>query len=255
MSLDDFIDAEKESEEKFTIIEFPSSEELKHVLNNKTKRHVIMIFANCNIDNKGRAKSTLSDGDKIILIKPDGTLLVHENKKREPVNWQPPGSKVNALTKNDKLIILSKRDKPREELKIQINHVYFIATMKVQQGRFKLLGSEKDMVDYVQSNPDILEEGLKVVKREAPTPYGFIDLIALDREGNTVIMEFKRRTATVSTVLQLSRYIKYYSKYNKEKLRGVIVAPKITDEALLLLKNMGFEFKKLDPSKLHTTKQ
>ncbi len=247
MSLDDFLGNNNREIAKYEIIESPSLYEAREFINKFKHRCVLIVFANCEIEYEGRAKSSLTPGDRLIITKPDGTILVHEDKKRMPINWQPPGSKIIAKEENNKLVIYSKRDKPKEELFVKVDEVYFIACVHISRGRFKLIGSEKDMVDFAVKHPEIIEEGLRIIKREAPTPYGYIDLVGIDKDGNTVILEFKRVTATLSAVLQLSRYVSYYEKVTGNKLRAILVAPGITDDALILLRGKGFKFVKLDP--------
>ncbi|MGQ4892131.1 MAG: endonuclease NucS [Candidatus Njordarchaeia archaeon] len=242
--MDDFLSIKPA--EKYLLLEEPEAEEAINFINQQKTNMVLVIFANCEVNYEGRAKSTLSSGDRIIIIKPDGTLLIHEDSKRKPVNWQPPGSRIKAIKRGKKMYIVSRRDKPKETVEIQIDTVYVIMAAKVEKGRFKLYGSEKDLVDYVEKEPEVIEEGLKILRREALTPYGYIDLVGEDQNGNTVIMEFKRGTANVSAVLQLMRYISFYEKHVKNKIRGIIVAPKITDNALFLLKTRGLEFKRVD---------
>lgn len=250
MTLDDFFSQTGESWSKYIVMEEPDPQEISELITRLKHLYMITIFARCEINYEGRAKSKLSIGDRLILIKPDGTLLVHEDKKREPINWQPPGSKIINTLDGEKLKIVSKRDKPREILEINIYNVFFIAFARVTRGHFELIGSEKSMVDAVMKNPSIIEEGLKIVRREANTPFGYVDLVGIDRDGNTVLMEFKRGTATLSAVMQLIRYIEYYSKFAEGHLRGIIVAPDITDYALFLLKSRGLEFRKVNPKDL-----
>jgi len=53
--------------------------------------HLLEILGECQVEYKGRARSQLSRGERLILLKPDGTLLVHTAQKAKPVNWMPPG--------------------------------------------------------------------------------------------------------------------------------------------------------------------
>lgn len=51
----------------------------------------LLVVGNCWVDYLGRARSTLEPGERILMIKGDGSLLVHRPVGYEPVNWQPPG--------------------------------------------------------------------------------------------------------------------------------------------------------------------
>jgi len=45
------------------------------------------------IDYRAEQDPFLDWGERIIIIKQDGAVLVHQPIMREPVNWQPSGSK------------------------------------------------------------------------------------------------------------------------------------------------------------------
>jgi len=72
----------------------PTNEDLNNFINLYIGRYILILLARCKVFYEGRAKSQLEEGDRLIIIKPDGTFLIHKDKKREPVNWQPPGSKI-----------------------------------------------------------------------------------------------------------------------------------------------------------------
>jgi len=215
------------------------------------RSHVIILFLNCQVKYSGRAESFLEYGDRILMIKPDGTLLIHGQSKREPINWQPPGSTI-VIRVNDKvLVIRSIRPHPREEIIISSPVVYVAAAFKCTKGKFLLWGSESEMVDFLIKHPEIFEKGIKFIGKEVQTPYGKVDLVGEDSKGRFVIFEFKRSIAQLQGVSQLKRYVDYYTKLRKD-IRGVLVAPNITSSALRLLKEYGLEFLRLQPVKRMT---
>jgi len=59
-------------------------------------------------------------------LKADGSFLIHQNKKIEPVNWQPPGFKVKYEIQNKKIIIKSIRKKPFETIEVEVSKIYMI---------------------------------------------------------------------------------------------------------------------------------
>jgi len=210
------------------------------------RSHVITLFLNCEVRYHGRAKSFLDYGDRILIAKPDGTLLIHGNFKREPINWQPPGSILMVQANDKELIIRSIRPHPREEILINSPVVYVATAFRCTKEKFILWGSEAEMVDFLMRNPGVFESDIKFIGREVQTPYGKVDLVGEDAKGRFVVFEFKRSTAQLQAVSQLKRYVDYYSKLRKE-IRGVLVAPSITSSALRLLKEYRLEFLKLQP--------
>ena len=96
---------------------------LKKGIKNKS---LIVITACCKVSYEGRAKSELGLVDRVILLKADVSFLIHQNKKREPVNWQPPGCKVKYEIQNKNIILKSIREKPFETLKVELSKIYMI---------------------------------------------------------------------------------------------------------------------------------
>lgn len=56
------------------------------------------------------------------------------------------------------------------------------------------------MVDEVVRNLGIMEDGFKPIGKEVETPYGKVDLIGEDSEGNMVVIEFKRSSPIASGI-------------------------------------------------------
>ncbi|ARM76710.1 endonuclease NucS [Acidianus manzaensis] len=227
----------------FSILQEPDFSQAYQFLSNSIYNRLITVFADCDIIYEGRASSIATLAPRLIIIKLDGSLIVHENVKREPLNWQPPGTKI--LIIKEPFTILGIRRKPKEELRIRLHNIYYITSALVKDGEFKLEGDEIDFVNAVIKNPNLIENGLKIIQREYRTPYGIVDLLGEDSNGIKVIMEFKRRRASLQAVSQLHRYVIYGHK-QFGKCRGLLVAPSITENALNLLRNLNLEFKQLN---------
>ncbi|MCR8432773.1 MAG: endonuclease NucS [Candidatus Korarchaeota archaeon] len=233
--------------EKYVILEKPSLEEAAEFVRRNWRHCVILIFAFCSVNYRGRAASQLSPSDHFIITKPDGTLMVHGPEKREPINWNPPGAIVTSYVEGDKLVIRSRRHYPKEIVVINCYDVYLILGMSTKSGKFELFMSESQMVDYVWKNPSIIEDGFTPISREYRIRFGVVDLYGYDKDGNILICEFKRRVADIQDVGQLALYVESVQKTTGRNVRGILVAPGVSETALLALKEKGLEFRKLDP--------
>lgn len=60
--------------------------------------------------------------------------------------------------------------------------------------------------DLLVQNPDMLGADLKLVGRQTPTQNGWLDLLAVDRDGRLVVYELKRSTLTREAVTQVLDY-------------------------------------------------
>lgn len=198
----------------------------------------------------------LPKGDRIVIVKPDGTLLVHQGKKREPVNWNPPGCKAATKLGQEGLQLISKRNKPEEKLLVLFKKLKLVAAFElVDEEELHLIGTESDLVKAVLDNPSLIEENFKPIESEKPIQYGVIDLYGVDEKGNGTAIEFKRATATLSAVGQLKRYTNELEKELNKNVRGILAAPSITSGTLKLLKKEGLEYLKMEEPPTHTIEE
>jgi len=228
----------------------PSREEIVKILNRALSSDaVITLFAYCRVFYDGRAKSELGPGDRVIIIKPDGSFLIHQKNKREPANWQPPGSVVSIVVEDGKIILKSVRRKPKETLEVELIKTYLVSYFQAEDyEELALTGSEAEMADLIFENPSLIEEGFKPLFREKPIKHGIVDVLGRDKHGNLVVLELKRRRADLHAVSQLKRYVESLREEHGN-VRGILIAPSITAGAKKLLEKEGLEFKKLNPPK------
>ncbi|MAE13506.1 endonuclease NucS [Candidatus Woesearchaeota archaeon] len=209
--------------------------------------HLVILTGLCSVEYDGRAESYLPEGERVILIKSDNSLQIHQPTGNTPVNYMKEGATHSFYEEGGNLVIRSSLEK--ERLLITVLKVHDLITRKLQDGQgIQLQGNEKDMSDYIYANPDVIEDGFKPLSREEHTKYGFIDVFGNDRDGNLVVVECKRFKADPSAATQLRRYVEKIKKSKGvSKVRGVLVAPKISKNGLVMLTDWGFSFKKFDP--------
>jgi RecB family endonuclease NucS len=111
----------------------------------------------------------------------------------------------------------------------------------VDKSELKIAGHEVDIHEAIEEEPEIVEQGLKVIEREKETPAGFIDVFARDQKGRYVVIEVKRNP-DYNTVLQLQRYVDEIKDEFRGDVRGILVAPKMTDKILDYLEERDLEF-------------
>jgi endonuclease len=214
-----------------------------------SKRAFIIIIACCSIEYRGRATSRLGYGDRTIIIKADGSFLVHQDRNLEPVNWQPPNCKFTAKIVDDKIHILGIRRNPNESLEIQINKTHLASYHIGEDSKtLELAGYEGDMREMIFKNPELIENGFRATSKEYSVSSGFIDILGKDKNGNLVVIELKSRRAGVNAVKQLKRYFDDFRDH-KDFVRGILIAPSITEDALERLESFEMEFKELEPPK------
>lgn len=215
-----------------------------------TQRKTLIVVGNCQVHYAGRANSTLEAGDRVLIIKADGSLLVHRPVGYEPVNWQPPGSVFHVRLGKDTVEIHAVRHKPRESVTVTFSNVYMASALSLEDsGEFMLYASESDMHRAILVEPSLLEEGFKPISYEKKVEPGFVDVYGVDKAGRLVVVEVKRKTAGKEAALQLARYIDAIKAKADREIRGVLAAPSLGKDVQRLLETLGLEFKALDPKK------
>lgn len=215
-----------------------------------SQRKTLIVVGNCWVHYLGRAKSKLEPGERILIIKEDGSLLVHRSVGYEPVNWQPPGCIFHVQTRQDVLEIRAVRQKPAESVRIFFGDVQMVSGFSlVDSGEFSLYASEADMQKAILVDPSLVEEKLKIISYEKKVEPGFVDVYGVDKEGRLVVIEIKRKTAGKDAAIQLAKYIDAIRGKASRQVRGVLVAPNIAKDVQRLLVTLGLEFKHLDPKK------
>ncbi len=90
---------------------------------------------------------------------------------------------------------------------------------------FEVEHEEKTLEDWLESNPDgILEDsGVLVIGRQVRTNLGgFIDLLGVDRAGDTVVVELKRDRSPRDTIAQSLEYASFVERLGAGQLEGVL---------------------------------
>jgi RecB family endonuclease NucS len=215
-----------------------------------SKRKALIIVGNCWVDYHGRACSKLEPGERIVIFKEDGSVLVHRPVGYEPVNWQPPGCIFQTNASGKVLQIRAVRRKPHESVRISFDPVYLVAVLSLEdKGEFALHASEEDMQKAILMEPSLVEDGFKPISYEKKIEPGFVDVYGVDKTGKFVVVEIKRKTASKDAALQLAKYVEAIRGLTNREVRGVLAAPNLAKGVQRLLETLGLDFKVLDPRK------
>lgn len=213
---------------------------------------VATLWGRCTVEYDGRAASYLGPGDRLVVLKPDGTLLVHTTTGQQPANWQPPGSTHEPSVSNDRLRIVSRRSTPEEELTVEFQRVEHLAAFDgVDEQDVALAGTEADLRQRILDDPALVEAGFRPLATERDTAAGAVDVYGEDAAGTPVVLELKRRRVGPEAVGQLDRYVAALHRDLPAgaAVRGILVAPSLTDRAHALLDERDLEFVSLSPGR------
>ena len=210
---------------------------------------MVIAVGNCTVRYEGRAASKISAGDRVVIIKSDGTFLVHQSKKMAAINYQGPGAKVRCeAQKSGDLCIIAERQKPmHEKIEVEFSSIMFIHSFHVRDdAQIKVSGTERELSNLLMTDLSVIEPGLVPLQQESGLAKGMIDILAEDSEGNIVVVELKRRTAGLAAASQLIRYVQELQKRKSRKVRGILCSPEVSPNAKSFIEKEGCEWRKLD---------
>jgi RecB family endonuclease NucS len=211
----------------------------------------VCIFASCTVNYSGRAETFLDRGERMILIKADSSVLIHQPNGTTPINYMKSGTQLTVIETEGEFILECFHKKEKAWLEITLHSILDIVSRKLDDGQKLLLeGNEKDMSDYIRMQPSLIAGNFIPISREEQTDVGFIDVFGHDGEGGLIVVECKRVTAGLQAVDQLRRYVERVKEIKGiAQVAGYLAAPAITPNAEQMLISFGFSFCCVDPPK------
>ena len=207
-----------------------------------------LVVARCQVDYAGRLTAHLPMANRVLMIKADGSVLVHsDGGSYKPLNWMSPPCKVTEGVNDDGQVEWTVVGKDEDTLRILIEEIHHESShdLGVDPGLQKD-GVEKHLQELLAEHPATIAEGLTLVRREYPTAIGPVDILAKGPDGGTVAVEIKRR-GDIDGVEQLTRYL---DLLNRDPLlspvRGVFAAQEIKPQARVLATDRGITCLVLD---------
>lgn len=202
---------------------------------------VRLVVARCQVDYAGRLTAHLPMATRVLMIKADGSVLVHsDGGSYKPLNWMSPPCTVREGTTDDGQVEWTVTSKTADTLRILIEDVIHDSShdLGIDPGLQKD-GVEKHLQVLLAEHPATLAEGLTLVRREFPTAIGPVDLMCRDGEGRSVAVEIKRR-GDIDGVEQLTRYLELLNRDPfLSPVRGVFAAQEIRPQARVLATDRG----------------
>lgn len=105
---------------KTKTIENPQNRELYDFIEKSLNKRVFLtLIANCKIKYTGK---TMNSKDRLIMIKPDGSFIIHHEHDFKPLASLPPHSKFRTKIMGDKIAITA--IKSNKLLEIEIIRAY-----------------------------------------------------------------------------------------------------------------------------------
>ena len=193
-----------------------------------------LVVARCEVTYTGRLTAYLPEAIRLLVFKADGSVLVHaDSGGYKPLNWMTPPTVVEH---GEHLIVVRKRaGRSEDRLEIRIADVLAEFEHELgEDGGLEKDGVERHLQEALAGRPEVLEGGLRLVRREWPTEIGPVDLMCRDTDGGWVAVEIKR-VGTIEAVEQLSRYLEVLRRDPTfAECRGILAAQVVKPQARTL---------------------
>ena len=164
-----------------------------------------LVVARCEVRYTGRLTATLPEAVRLLVIKSDGSVLVHDDTGGyKPLNWMTPPTVLE--DEGDRIVVRKRAGKSEDRLEILIAEVLSDVTHDRGSLRHCRRTASNGTAGGAGRAAGLLGGGLHLVRREWPTDIGPVDLMCRDEEEEWVAVEIKR-VGTIDAVEQLTRYL------------------------------------------------
>ncbi|WP_420638739.1 endonuclease NucS [Candidatus Poriferisocius sp.] len=202
-----------------------------------------LVIARCSVDYQGRLSAHLPEAVRLIMVKADGCVCIHaDGGAYKPLNWM---NAPNRLSESDGVWTVV--NPAGEKLTITIAELISDTTFElgVDPGLDKD-GVEAHLQELLAASPEVLGDGIRLVRREYPTDIGPVDLLCRDAHGATIAVEVKRR-GDIAGVEQLTRYLQFLNQDPVlAPVRGLLAAQVVRPQARALSADRGIECVEVD---------
>ena len=206
-----------------------------------------IIILQCSVSYEGRLEAYLPTAKRLILNKSDGCVAIHaDGGAYKPLMWMNAPNRI--IESPSECVVTNPKG---EKLRIKIEEIFSDTSHEFgdDPGLTKD-GVEAHLQELLSENPENLEEGLTLSKREYFTDIGPVDLLCRDANGIAVAVEIKRKGG-IDGVEQLARYLEYLNKDPKLRpVRGIFAAQQIAPQAKTLAKDRNIETVEIDYDEL-----
>jgi endonuclease len=204
---------------------------------------VRLVIARCTVDYIGRLTAHLPLAPRLLIVKADGSVLVHsDGGSYKPLNWMPPPCRLEESPSFWRVV-----NRGGEELRITIEEVLHDSSHELgaDPGLVKD-GVEAHLQELLAAQIHLLGDGWRLVRREYPTAIGPVDLMCRDAKSMAVAVEIKRR-GEIDGVEQLTRYLELLNRDPRlAPVRGILAAQEIKPQARVLATDRGIQCVTLD---------
>ena len=214
-----------------------------------------LVIARCSVDYDGRLTAHLPLATRLLMVKADGSVLVHsDGGSYKPLNWMSPPCAMAEVAPTAEeaddgvtLVWVVQHAKSEDRLRVCLYEVLHDShhDLGVDPGLVKD-GVEAHLQKLLAEHIHTLGEGWSLVRREHMTAIGPVDILARNQVRQHVAIEIKRR-GEIDGVEQLTRYLELMNRDpHLAPVVGIFAAQEIRPQARVLAEDRGIRCVVLD---------
>ena len=214
-----------------------------------------LVIARCHVDYDGRLTAHLPLATRLLMVKSDGSVLVHsDGGSYKPLNWMSPPCAMAEVPPTPEeaadgvtQVWVVQHAKSEDRLRVCLHEVLHDShhDLGIDPGLVKD-GVEAHLQKLLAEHIHTLGDGWSLVRREHMTAIGPVDILARDHSRQHVAIEIKRR-GEIDGVEQLTRYLELMNRDpHLAPVVGVFAAQEIKPQARVLAEDRGIRCVVLD---------
>ena len=214
-----------------------------------------LVIARCHVDYDGRLTAHLPLATRLLMVKADGSVLVHsDGGSYKPLNWMSPPCAMAEVPPTPEeaaegvtQVWVVQHAKSEDRLRVCLHEVLHDShhDLGIDPGLVKD-GVEAHLQKLLAEHIHTLGDGWSLVRREHMTAIGPVDILARDHARRHVAIEIKRR-GEIDGVEQLTRYLELMNRDpHLAPVVGIFAAQEIKPQARVLAEDRGIRCVVLD---------
>lgn len=166
-----------------------------------------LLHTDCEIYYEGRGSTHAPRGVRLVMIKSDNSVAIHQDKDIKPVNYMSKATSIEMGVEEDGYTHLY-ASSSKESIHVVMYEVLFEQHLDLDVSDLERYGTESQVQEWLSCDgfKSVFGSSVDFVCREYQTGRGPCDLLGLDKSDGQVVLIEVKRTAKRSDVFQLLRY-------------------------------------------------
>lgn len=170
-----------------------------------------LLKVDCEVDYDGRGSTRRGRGVRLLILKDDGSFLIHRSTGVKPVNYMTDVINVTESASTDGQSIISVESKKGEIIDVTIYEIFLDMTIPMTTDTAKSMvnGTERQLQEWLSRDDhwsEYVGQDSYCLGRELKTVNGSIDLIGYRQSTQSLIIVEVKRRAKKNDVYQVLRY-------------------------------------------------